>query len=311
MKIGIAKEITAEGMEHRAILLPQEVHKLVESGHQVFAEKGLGERIHIDDDKYRAAGAKIVSNRKDIFNKDIVVKLKPPLMKEFRMLKNNILFCMLHAEQNPVYAKELWKRGVKAIAMELINNRAGERLIHCSDIGGAQGMIMAFHLSEKIPSQCDILSLGYGQIASGALKIAFSLGANVKILRKNEFPHIRHFIRGKDIIINGISWPKDKRDRREYLIKKDMLSLLSRSAVILDLSVDFPNPIQTCHPTQLNNPVYTVGGVKHISIFGYPGLAPISSARQYSRQVLPVLVKIASTPVDKLPKYITKALVAY
>ena len=77
--IGIAKEIAAKGLERRAILLPGEVGKLIEGGYQVFVEKGLGERIYISDDKYKKAGAKIVSNRKSIFNKSIVVKLKPPL----------------------------------------------------------------------------------------------------------------------------------------------------------------------------------------------------------------------------------------
>ena len=47
-------------------------------------------------------------------------------------------------------------------------------------------MIMAFHLAEKSPCDCDILVLGYGDVACGALKVAFSLGANVKILRKQD-----------------------------------------------------------------------------------------------------------------------------
>ena len=309
MSIGIAKEKGAETLERRAILLPREISKLVETGCQVFVEKGLGNGIYIDDSEYKQAGAKIVSQKKDIFNKSIVVKLKPPLLQEFKLLRNNLLFSMLHAEQNPKYVKALRKNNVKAIAMELIRNKGGERLIQCTGISGEQGMIYAFYLAEKCPSDCNILVLGYGAIASGALKVAFSLGAKVKILRKQEYSQIKHFIKGKDIVVNGIQWPKEKREKKEYLITKDMFSLLNRGAVVLDLSVDYPNPIEPCRPSLPSQPVYRVNGIKCVSIYGYPKLVPISSSRQYSKQVLPILLKIASTPLKKLPRAIAKAVV--
>ncbi|MCK5215392.1 MAG: hypothetical protein KAR05_08575 [Candidatus Omnitrophica bacterium] len=309
MNIGIAKEIGAGILERRAILLPKEVNKLIEAGNQVFVEKGLGKGIYINDSEYKQAGAKVIIERRNIFNKSIVVKLKPPLPQEFRLLKNNLLFSMLHAEQNPKYIKALKKRNVKAIAMEIIRNRQGERLIQCSDISGEQGMIYAFHLAEKSPCDCNVLVLGYGSVASGALKVAFGLGAKVKILRKQEYPHIKQFIKDKDIVVNGIQWPKGRRDKREYLITKDMFSLLNRDAVILDLSVDYPNPIEPCRPSLLNKPVYKIDGIKCVSIYGYPRLAPVSSSQRYSKQVLPVLLKIASTSFGKLPKSIKNAVI--
>ena len=310
MNIGIAKEIGGGALEHRAILLPREVSRLVEAGHQVFVEKGLGKGIYINDSEYKQAGAKIVSERKNIFNKSIVVKLKPPLPQEFRLLKNNLLFSMLHAGQNPKYIKILKRNKVKAIAMEMIRNKGGERLIQCLGMSGGQGMIYAFHLAEKSPGDCNVLVLGYGAIASGALRVAFSLGAKVKILRKREYPYIEQFIKDKDIVVNGIQWPKEKRERKEYLITKDMFSLLSRGAVVLDLSVDYPNPIEPCHPSSLNEPVYEINGIRCISIYGYPGLVPISSSQQYSKQVLTSLLKIASTPLRELPKPIKDAIIA-
>jgi len=309
MNIGIAKETGAGALERRAILLPREVSKLVEAGCQVFVEKGLGRGIYINDSEYKQAGAEIISERKNIFNKSIVVKLKPPLPQEFRLLKNNILFSMLHAEQNPKYIKALKINNVKAIAMEMVRNKGGERLVQCSGMSGEQGMIYAFYLAQKSPSDCNVLVLGYGDIASGALRIAFSLGAKVKILRKQEYPYIKQFIKDKDIVVNGIQWPKEKRERREYLITKDMFSLLSRGAVVLDLSVDYPSPIEPCHPSSLSEPVYEINGIKCISIYGYPRLVPISSSRRYSNQVLPILLKIASTPLRELPRPIKNAII--
>ncbi len=309
MHIGIPKENGTTNLERRVILLPKEVGKLVEAGHNVFAEKGLGEGIYVNDDEYKKAGAVLRTSKRDIFNKSIVVKLKSPLPQEFKLLNNNLLFSMFHAQQNPHYVKALEERKAKAIAMELIRNRAGERLIQCSKISGEQGMIMAFYLAEKSPSDCNVLVLGYGDVSSGALKVAFSLGANVKILRKGEYRHIKALLRHRDIVVNGIQWPKEKRQKREYLITRGMLSLLNKGAIILDLSVDFPNPIECCHPSPHNKPVYTVDGVRCMSIYGYPRLVPISSSKRYSSQILPLLLKIASTPLDKLPKGIKDAVI--
>ena len=310
MNIGIAKEMSAKGKEIRAILLPREIKRVVESGYKVVAEKSLGLRMGISDAEYREAGASITRDRSRVFTQDIVVKLKPPLSEEFRLMNNNILFSMLHAEQNPNFVEMMDKVNVKAIAMELIRNRAGERLVQCTDISGEQGMIMAFHLAKKSPADCKILVLGYGAVSSGALNIAMALGAKVKILRKSEYGYIKHFIRNVDILVNGLSWPKDKRDNREYLVTKSMLPLMSPHGIALDLSVDYPNPIESCHPTYINKPTYIVNGITHISIFGYPGLAPISSSARYSRQVLPLLLKIASVKkLSRLPYYIKKAII--
>jgi len=309
MEIGILKENGTKNFERRVILLPREVNRLVEAKHRVFVEKGLGNGVYVSDDEYRQAGAKVVLKREAVLNKSIVVKLKPPLVQEFKLLNNNLLFSMLHAEQNPHYVRALKERNAKAIAMELIRNRAGERLIHCSDMSGEQGMIMAFHLAEKSPCDCHVLVLGYGSVASGALKVAFSLGAKVKILRKQEYAHIKQFVKGKDIVVNGIQWPKEKRDKKKYLITKGMFSLLNKGAVILDLAVDYPNPIEPCHPSAHNKPVYTVNGIRCISIYGYPKLVPISSSQTYSKQVLPILLKIAAVSLEKLPKSIRDAVV--
>jgi len=311
MKIGLPKENITKNKERRAVLLPREVSKLVEAGHKVLVEKGLGKEIYIKDEEYIEAGAKITAHHKEAFSQSIVVKLKPPLPQEFKLLGHNILFSMLHAEQNPHYVEALKQRKSKAFAMELVRNRAGERLIQCSDMAGEQGMIEAFHYIEKSPSECDILMLGYGCVSSGALKVALSLGAKVKILRKEEYRHVKEFMRHKDIVVNGIQWPKEKRDKKKYLITREMFSLLNRGAFVLDLSVDYPNPIEPCRPSSHQRPVYEVDGIRCLSIYGYPRLVPLSSARRYSKQILPLLLKIASTAPNRLPESLRRAMIGW
>jgi alanine dehydrogenase len=138
---------------------------------------------------------------------------------------------------------------------------------------------------------------------------------SVKILRREEYRHTKHFLEGKDILINAIAWPASERKDQQYVVRRDMLKLMNRGAIILDLSVDFPSPIETCKPTTLSNPWYLEEGVIHISIYGYPGLVPVSCTERYSKQVLPIVLTVADSGLKglsgkgELGKYISKAIV--
>lgn len=269
------------------------------------------------DRDYEAAGAKIVTNRGTLFgDSDLVVKLKAPAAQEFALLNGNMLFSMLHHEQNPDYVKELGRRGVVAVEMESIKNDAGERLVDATDITGEIGVLYACQHLRVMPQDARALVLGYGRVGSGAISMASKLGMDVKILRKAEYPHIAHFLKGTDLLVNAITWPAHERERKHYVVTEDMLDLMSPNGVVLDLSVDFPNPIQTARPTSLSNPWYIEHRKVHIGIYGYPGLVPVSCTRRYSAQILPVVKAIANHgslddigSVDELGKAIANATV--
>jgi alanine dehydrogenase len=309
MKIGIAKERGLAGSDKRAIILPEEVKKLVKAGNKVFVEKGLGEGIFIDDSKYKKAGAIIVSEAKEVFSQELVVKLRSPSDNEFLLMKGNILISMLHAEQNLPRLKTLKKQKIKALPMERIVDEYGDRLIDCTEMTGEQAMIYAYNLAMKSPKECNILILGYGRVSSGAISFANKVGSKIKILRKGEYKDIKHYLKGKDMVVNGITWPKYHRDNKDYVVTKKMLKFLNPGAIIVDISVDYPNPIETCKPTYPNDPWYEVDGVKHISIYGYPALAPISSSNRYSKQLLPLILDISKNGIKNMSKPLQKALI--
>ncbi len=315
MKISIVKE-TNQG-ETRVIMLPNEVSKLVKQGHEVSVEKNAGSQIFIYDKDYENAGAKIIGDRNKLFGEsDLVVKLKAPTEIEFNLLNNNLLFSMLHHKQNPSYVYSLGKNKCKAIEIESILNDAKERLVDATDITGEVGVLYAAQHLKKMPQDSNVLMLGYGRVGSGAIKMCNKLDMNIKILRREEYPHIEYFLKNKDLLINAISWEKEEREKKNYLVKKEMLGFMNSGSVVLDLAVDFPNPIETCRPTSLNNPYYLERGKIHIGIYGYPGLVPISSSKRYSKQILPLVSEIANNEGlenlcerGELGKYISKAIV--
>lgn len=292
MIIAVPRE-TAE-REIRVALLPNAVQSLVAAGHEVWVEKNAAFALGHFDRDYESAGAKIVTDRAKLFGEaNLVVKLKAPSAQEFALLNGNLLFSMLHHEQNPEFVHELGKRGVVAVEMESLKNDAHERLVDATDITGEVGVLYACQHLRLMPQDARVLVLGYGRVGSGAIAMASKLGMDVKILRKEEYPHLPHFIKGTDLLINAISWPAEARAQKKYLVTADMLDLMNTHGVVLDLSVDFPNPIQTARPTTLGNPWYLEHGKVHIGIYGYPGLVPISCTRRYSGQILPIVRAIA------------------
>ena len=310
MEIGIIRERGGRGCDRRVILMPAEVKKLTEVGHTVFVETGAGEGIHVTDQLFQDAGAVIVETPSDAIGRDMIVKLKALSADEAAMMKpDGIALMMLHQEQSPENAEAIAKAGGVGVAMESICDEFGQRYVDCTDMTGEQAMIYAFHLFEKVPWDCTVMVMGYGRVSTGAITIASKLGAKVKILRKCQYENIEHFLKGADILVNGITWPKEKRDNKEYVVTRPMLELMNRPAMVVDLSVDYPNPVETSRPTDMKEPTYEIDGVVHMGIYGYPALVPYSSSVRYSEQLLPIILDLAENGVAGCSKDIQGAVV--
>ncbi|MCE5187076.1 MAG: hypothetical protein LLF76_13215 [Planctomycetaceae bacterium] len=310
MDIGIIRERGGGGCDRRVILMPPEVEQLTKAGIGVYVETGAGSGLQIGDEQYARAGAVIVQTPGEAIGRDMIVKLKALSAQEAAMMKPEaIALAMIHPEQSPQNAMAVAEAGGIAVAMEAICNEYGERAVDCTDMTGEQGMIFAFHLFEKVPWDCKVLVMGYGRVSTGAITIASKLGAKVKILRKSHYPYIEHFLEGADILVNGITWPKENRDRHEYVVTRPMLKRMNRPGMIVDLSVDYPNPVETSRPTDMRDPTYEVDGIVHMGIYGYPALAPYSSSQRYSRQLLPIILDIANNGLDGCDLSIRKAVV--
>ena len=96
MIIGVPKEIKQQ--ENRVSLLPSAAYQLTKRSHTVLVEKNAGFGSGYLDSDYAAAGAKIVDDVRDLFQKaEMIVKVKEPLPADYELLrKNQILFTYLH-----------------------------------------------------------------------------------------------------------------------------------------------------------------------------------------------------------------------
>jgi alanine dehydrogenase len=137
MIIGIPKEI--KDHEYRIGATPAMVKGLIEAGHTLHVQKGAAVRIGFTDEMYKAAGAKIVDSAADVYQAEMIIKVKEPQPQEIPLLHaGQILFCYLHLAPEPVLTQQLLDKKVIGIAYETVVDEKGRLplLVPMSEIAG-------------------------------------------------------------------------------------------------------------------------------------------------------------------------------
>src|SRR5699024_2211643 len=199
MLIGVPKEI--KNNENRVALTPSGAQSLQDGGHEVFVETGAGINSGFSDQEYLDAGAEIVKQAKDVWAKEMVVKVKEPLSEEYGYFREGlILFAYLHLAAEPELTKALVENKVVAIAYETVQleNHSLPLLTPMSQVAGRIAPQIGAHFLEKthggsgvllsgIPGvmPSNITIIGGGVVGTNAAEIAVGLGANVSIVDLN------------------------------------------------------------------------------------------------------------------------------
>jgi len=307
MKIGIAKENRPK--EKRVILRPEELSQITKK-HEVLVEKDAGKGIDIKDSEYENAGAKI-SDKSKVYQCDLVLRIKEPNEEEIKLMKpGSAIMSMMHLYSNPKLKELLKEHKIIAIPMDQIKDAFGVRKIEALHDTGYLAMNKGLEIWGGDTLKCNVKIMGYGPVAWGAIRAAARAFANIEVLNKKQIYEMEKHIPGTDILVNGINWPMEKRGK-VLLVKKDMLKLFNPGAMILDLiaNPEGQSPIETMKPGTLENLVFEVKGVKHVSCWGWPGLDPVGISKRYSIQIAPILLEIADNGLKKLPGYIKKVAV--
>ncbi len=201
MIIGIPKEIMIG--ENRVAANPETVKKYISLGATILIEKNAGKGSLINDNEYIQAGARIVEDTADIFNKaDLVLKVKEPLFNEEKKIheadllrKDQILITFLHPASpvNHEMVRKLAENGVISLTLDGIPriSRAQnmDALTSMSTCAGYKGMLIAVNSLNKFVPQifsatgmikpANILVIGTGVAGLQALATAKRLGAVV------------------------------------------------------------------------------------------------------------------------------------
>lgn len=201
MIIGVPKEIMHD--ENRVAATPETVAKYVRDGHTVLVEVGAGKGAFLLDDAYAKAGAVMVSDVRELYQKaELILKVKEPLFNEQlglheieMMHKGQFLITFIHPASpvNHDMVKAMAKQGVIGLTLDGIPRisraQSMDALTSMSTCAGYRGIVMAAEkLGKFIPNifcavgsirPANVLVIGAGVAGLQAIATAKRLGAIV------------------------------------------------------------------------------------------------------------------------------------
>ncbi len=323
--IGIPKENSF--YENRVPLTPESVETLTSSGHRLVIESKAGEASRFSDKDYSEAGARIVYDKKEVYEADILIKVAPPSAQDMELMHTNqTIISPLHL---PTLQREiitqLISKQVTALAFEYIQDESNTySFVRCmSEIAGSSSILIASELlatykpgrgillgglSGIPPTQ--ILILGAGVVGEFAARAALGLGATVKIYDNNVYKLSRlqnnigtrvytsvinpktllKDIRTADVLVGAIH---SELGRTPIIVSEAMVMEMKSGAVIIDVSIDQGGCIETSEVTTHAQPTYIKHDVIHYCVPNIPSRVPRTASYSISNIVTNTLLKFS------------------
>lgn len=303
MLTGVPKEI--KNHEYRVGLTPESVAELVRDGHAVLVETGAGEGIGASDDLYRQHGAEITSSAKEVFDRaEMIIKVKEPQAVERAMLRRGqILYTYLHLAPDPEQTKDLLASGAVGIAYETVTSDDGDLplLKPMSQVAGRLAIQVGASALQKnaggrgvllggVPgvAPAKVIIIGGGDVGFNAAQMAVGMQADVTILERDNgvmerlsayFGASSRVIRSTPALLNELLKTADMvvgavlvpGAAAPKLITRDMLSLMQKGSVLVDVAIDQGGCFETSRPTTHDAPTYEVDGIVHYCVANMPG----------------------------------------
>src|SRR5699024_10991508 len=139
--------------ENRVALTHSGVHELVKAGHKLLVQSGAGVGSGIADEDYLAAGAELVDDAAQVWERaEMILKVKEPVGEELRMMrKGQILFAYLHLAASAECTKAILDSQVTALAYETVTRgRTLPLLAPMSQVAGRLAPVAgAYHLTQS------------------------------------------------------------------------------------------------------------------------------------------------------------------
>ncbi len=201
MIIAVPKEVL-QG-ENRVAVVPDVAVKLIKDGYEVHVEKNAGLNAGFTDEKYLSAGAKIVTDVRQLYTgADIILKVQRPIVHpalnvhELDLFKEGtLLITFLYPLHYPQLAKQCAEKGINVISMDAIPRttlaQKMDALSSQANIAGYKSVILSANSLGKIfpllmtaagtISPAKVVIMGAGVAGLQALGTAKRLGAVVEV----------------------------------------------------------------------------------------------------------------------------------
>jgi len=330
VRIGIPKEASAN--ETRVGLTPFGVARLAGLGHQIYVEHEAGRDAHWADEDYAAAGASVVYQREEVYQRaELVCRVGPLRAEEVRHLGPETAVCgFQHLAVSPrEVVAALAERGVTLIGYETLSDAAGRRPVQVamSEIGAQLAVHTAAHLLEhrsggrgvllgSIPGvpPATVVILGAGNVGRAAARLFLANGAHV-ILLDTDVERLRAAVAEGGFPVPGrpvTAYASERHLRRftaiadvlvgaavvpggraPYLVSEEMVRAMKPGSVVIDVAIDQGGCVATSRPTTNGSPTFTRHGVVHYCVPNMPAAVPRTASRALTLAALPHLTRLA------------------
>jgi alanine dehydrogenase len=325
LAVGVPTEIKED--EARIAITPDGVRELNTHGIDVLVQAGAGAGSSLDDDTFRRAGAEIVAEAPELWERaGLICKVKEPQPSEFAYFrKGQVIFTYLHLAAYPTVADALLEHGVTGIAYETVQLPSGDLplLAPMSEVAGRMSVQVGAHFLERPHGGRGVLMggapgvrparvvvLGAGNVGWNAAWMAAGLEAEVDLLDKN-IDRLRHvdqiqmgrittlasnrgqverIIGDADLVIGAVLVAGS---RAPVVVTEDMVRSMQAGAVVVDIAIDQGGCVETSHETTHSEPTFERHGVVHYAVGNMPGAVPHTSTYALTNVTLPYVLELA------------------
>lgn len=325
MIIGVPKEI--KNNENRVGMTPSGVQEMTKRGHTVYVQASAGDNSGFSDAAYTAAGAKILPTIEEVYAiAEMIVKVKEPIECEYPLVrKGQLVFTYFHFASSEPLTKAMIASGAVCCAYETVERKDHTLplLIPMSEVAGRMATQEGCYLLERprggkgkliggVPGvkPARVFVIGGGVVGTAAARMAAGLGAdvticdvslprlsyltdvmpkNVKTLMSSEY-NIREELKTADLVVGSVLIPGAKAPK---LVTREMLGLMQKGSVLVDVAIDQGGCFETSHPTTHEEPTYYVDGILHYCVANIPGAVPYTSTLALTNATLPYALQLA------------------
>ena len=331
MDIGLIKD--PKPFEHRVGLGPHAVRTLTAKGHRVYIESGAGLEAGFRDSRYTDAGATLVYSQEEVILRSglLLCVSTPPNSIVQQLQPGQVVVASWHlALASREQLTYLLEHEITTVGYEIIEGDDGRApvLQAMSEIAGQLAIIVGSGLllndfggkgilvggAPGVPPAA-VAILGAGTLGATAAATAKGIGAHPVVLDRDvrrlrrlqaavgtDVPtmlatgeNLEKALAFADLFLCAVSIPGE---RTPVLITRDMLQLMRRRAVLMDLSIDQGGCCETSRPTDFSSPTYEVDDIIHFCVPNLPSAASRASTRALSNAILPFVQAVAEHGFD-------------
>jgi alanine dehydrogenase len=322
--VGIPRE--AAFQENRIALTPDAVAVLSSNGHRVVVETKAGEGAHFSDKDYSDAGAKIVYEKKEVFECELLIKSAPVSDQELEHLQvNQTIISPIHLPVMKTHILEkMMEKRITALSFENLKDDSGHNPIvrSMSEIAGSAVMLIAGQYLGSAHSgkgvllggisgipPTKVIIIGAGIVGEYAARTALAVGASVKIFDNNIYKLKRlqnnmgarlwtsviepkilaKQLKTCDVAVGALS---SSGGRTPIVVTDEMVSQMRPGSVIVDVSIDRGGCFETSEITSHEQPVVKKYGVIHYCVPNIPSGFARTASQAVSNVLMPLLLEI-------------------